>query len=72
MPGSPNFNQKFKLTMKNYCEKWGRFFVKMMKRTHKLGLTPAQRGRYMSDVVKAYMMGIECGYMTRVKKGGEK
>lgn len=49
--------------MKNYAARWGRFFVKMMARTHKLKLTPVQSGRYMSDVVKAYMMGLEAGYM---------
>lgn len=49
--------------MKNYAERWGRFFVKMMARTDKLKLTQVQSGRYMSDVVKAYMMGLEAGYM---------
>lgn len=49
--------------MKNYAERWGRFFVKMMARTDKLKLTPVKSGRYMSDVVKAYMMGLEAGYM---------
>lgn len=68
MPGSPNFNQKFKLTMKNYCEKWGRFFCKLFKRADKLEMTPKQKGRYLSDVIRAYMMGIECGYENRRKE----
>lgn len=54
--------------MRKYHERWGRFFVKMIARTTKLKLNPVQGGRYMSDVVKAYTMGLEAGYMNRKEK----
>jgi len=31
-------------------------------------MTQKQKGRYLSDVVKAYMMGIEFGYENRRKE----
>jgi hypothetical protein len=54
--------------MKNQGYKWGRFFCKLFKRAYRLEMTPEQKGRYISDVVKAYMMGIECGYENRRKE----
>ena len=35
----------------------------MFRRAYRLEMTPEQKGRYISDVVKAYMMGLEAGYM---------
>ena len=47
-------------------KKWGRFFNKLFRRADRLAMTPRQKGRYLSDVVRAYMMGIEVGYENRV------
>jgi hypothetical protein len=54
--------------MKNQGYKWGRFFFKLFRRADRLDMTQKQKGRYLSDVVKAYMMGIECGYENRRKE----
>ena len=53
-------------------EKWGRFFNKLFRRADRLAMTPRQKGRYLSDVVRAYMMGIEVGNENREKEGGRK
>ena len=54
--------------MKNQGYKWGRFFCKLFRRADRLDMTQKQKGMYLSDVVKAYMMGIECGYENRRKE----
>ena len=49
-------------------EKWGRFFNKLFRRADMLAMTQRQKGRYLSDVVRAYMMGIAVGYENRVEE----
>ena len=49
-------------------EKWGRFFNKLFRRADRLAMTQKQKGRYLADVVRAYMMGIECGYENRIEE----
>lgn len=49
-------------------EKWGLFFNKLFKRADRLLMNNKQKGRYIADVVKAYMMGIEVGYENRVEE----